>query len=81
MNAMKISRRSLLQSLGILLSALPLNPHLPLVRRAVLSLHMDRPVISTDAHGPPYLPRGTIGGALALSTLSEADIRRMHPYL
>jgi hypothetical protein len=78
---MKIPRRSFLQGLGILLGALPLTPHLSLARRAVLSLHMDRPVIRADSHGPPYLPRGVVGGALALSTLSEAEIRRMHPYL
>jgi hypothetical protein len=79
--SVRISRRVFLHWSGIALSALPFGPTLPCAQRTVLSLHMDRPLITSDESGEPYEPQGIRGGAIALAALSEAELRAYHPYL
>jgi hypothetical protein len=77
----RMTRRLFLQGSGVALSALALDPTLLCARRAVLSLYMDRPLITSDGLGEPYEPRGIVGGALALAALSDAELRAYQPYL
>jgi hypothetical protein len=81
MKTVQISRRVFLQGLGIALCALPLGPALIHARRASLTLHMDRLLVSVDGHDLPYEPRGIFGGARALASLSDSELRARHPYL
>jgi hypothetical protein len=76
----RLSRRTFLKAWGLALSALPLQGHLPPVRRATLFLHMDR-LLVTDTSDRPYVPRGFSDGARALAALSDADLRCLHPFL
>lgn len=75
-----ISRRTFLKGLAVL-GALALPLHFAPARRAVVSLHWNRPYLSVDNAALPYSPRGIVGGARALAVLSDAELRMHHPYL
>jgi hypothetical protein len=75
------SRRAFLQGVGLALGALALPWHPLPIRREFVSLHMDRPYVSVDSPALPYQPRGIVGGARSLATLSEPELRMRHPYL
>jgi hypothetical protein len=82
-----LTRRSFLQSIALMLTTL--SSSWAIGREGLdaagkihtLSLHMDRPFLGRDETLWEYQPRGVIGGARALATLSDAEVRAHYPYL
>ena len=84
---MMTTRRVLLQVTVASLAAwtAPAVPAAPwLLRKSPgesLSLHMDQPFLDLAGNGLGYRPCAMLGGALALSTLDETELRMRHPWL
>jgi hypothetical protein len=78
------SRRAVLKCTGLVTGALlvPWVRALPArIPTSTVALHMDQPFIDVMEAGLDYRPRGFLGGASPLRSLSDEEWRRLHPYL